>query len=267
MDITHPDPGRRLRLRTLALLAVTLSLVSLLCTWTWGRLNPTLPGPQLVTSDRAELLAKRTEVAFADAERVWERAVSDGSGRRYDPAKLVFFTRSTGTACASGASVSGPFYCPETGTVAFDLAFLDALGGRLKREQDLGLALVAGRVSAEHLQREAGILDRAALELVGARRARRAAVRAALALHADCLTGAWAAAAAARLGPVPDGFYSQLVWSARNVVDDLGQAGVRVPPEFDAFATGGQEDRAAAFAAGYAAASVAGCPTPPEIGG
>ena len=66
---------------------------------------------------------------------------------------------------------------------------------------------------------------------------------------------------------VPDGFYSQLVWSARNVVDDLGQAGVRVPPEFDAFATGGQEDRAAAFAAGYAAASVAGCPTPPEIGG
>jgi predicted metalloprotease len=265
MDLTRPDPGRRLRLRTLALLALTLSLVSLLGTWTWGRLQPALPEADLLPRDRASVIVRRTEVAFADAQSVWRRQFPDGSGHGYDPAKLTFFTRSTGTPCAGGAGVSGPFYCAETGTAASDLMFLDALGDRLKREKDLGLALVAARLSAEHLQREAGVLDRAALELVGARRARRGAVQAALALQADCLTGAWAASAASRLGPVPDGFYGQLVWSARNVVSDLAGSGVRVRPEFDAFAPGAQDDRAAAFAQGYAAAGPSGCPVPPEL--
>ena len=217
--------------------------------------------------DRSEVIVRRTEVAFADAQAVWKRQFPDGSGHGYDPAELMFFTRTTGTPCAGGAGMSGPFYCAETGTAAFDLMFLDALGARLKRERELGLALVAARVAAEHLQREAGILDRAALELVGARRARRGAVRAALALQADCLTGAWAAAAGARIGAVPEGFYGQLVWSARNVVDDLAREGVRIRPEFDAFAPAAQDARAAAFARGYAAAGVAGCPAPAELAG
>jgi uncharacterized protein len=266
MDLTRPDPGRRLRLRTLALAALALTLVSLAGTWTWGRLNPGVPVSEALPRDRSEVIVRRTEVAFADAQAVWKRQFPDGSGHRYDPAKLVFFARSTGTPCAGGAGVSGPFYCAETGTAAFDLMFLDALGARLKQEKELGLALVAARVSAEHLQREAGVLDRAALELVGARRARRGTVRADLALQADCLTGAWAAMAGSRLGAVPDGFYGQLVWSVRNVVDDLAREGVRIRPEFDAFAPASQDARAAAFARGYAAARVAGCPAPQDLG-
>ena len=91
------------------------------------------------------------------------------------------------------------------GPSRLDLGFLDTLGNRLDRQGDLALALVAGRLSSEHLQREMGLLDAAALRLVGARRARRAEMVASLALQADCLTGVWAAAAAGRLGPVPDG--------------------------------------------------------------
>ena len=137
---------------------------------------------------------------------------------------------------------------------------LDILGRRLGRERELGLAIVAARLAAEHLQRELGVLDAAALRLLGASRARQAEVAAELALQADCLTGAWAAAAG--LGAVPEGFYDQLVWSARNVVDDLGREGVRVPAEFDPFAAGSRAARAAAFAKGYAARAVAGCPPP-----
>ena len=148
---------------------------------------------------------RRTEVAFADAQGVWGRAVASGTGQRYVPADLVFFTRAAVTPCAGGGAVSGPFYCAETGTAGFDLAFLATMAGRLQRQEDLGLALIAARLSAEHLQRELGILDAAALRMIGAGRGKRAAVGEALDLQADCLTGAWAAAAGKRLGPVPAG--------------------------------------------------------------
>ncbi len=259
---TRPDRSLSRRLGLLALLGLAVTGAALLGTWSWGRLHPGLAGgADAVSADRAESIVRRTEVAFTDAEGVWGRRL-DG----YRPATLVFFTGETASPCAGGAPVSGPFYCPETGTAAYDLRLLDALGARLQRQRELGLALVTVRIAAEHLQRELGVLDAAALRMIGARRARRATLKAALALHADCLTGAWAAAAAPRLGPVPPDFYGQLVWSTRNVVGDLARQGTHVAPEFDAFATGPQDERQAAFARGYAASdAIGGCPVPAEI--
>ncbi len=267
MAPTRPDPAQRTARRLpLALLVVGLSLMALLGTWTWGRLNPGPGGaPELEAGTRANAIMRRTEVAFADAEGVWRRLAADGSGERYAPAKVVFFTRATETPCAGGAVVSGPFYCADTGTAAFDLAFLDGLSRRLQRQEDLGVALVAARVSAEHFQRELGMLDAAALRLIGAGRGRRALMGEALALQADCLTGVWAAAAGNRLGPVPARFWSQLVWSWRNVAEELAGQGLRVPAEFDAFGRATQEAREAAFLAGYAGGGAAVCPAPEEV--
>ena len=136
---------------------------------------------------------------------------------------------------------------------------MDALGERLKKQRDLGLALYAVRLSAEHLQRQLGLLDAAALEMIGVRRDARRAVQTRLALQADCLTGVWAAAAAPRIGQVPVDLYGQIVWSSRNLVADLAREGVRVPPQFDPMAAAAEEDRAAAFAAGYAAGELSAC--------
>jgi predicted metalloprotease len=191
---------------------------------------------------------RRAEITVADAEAVWRRSLR---GRGHAPARLSFFSRATPSACAGGDLVSGPFYCAETGTAAFDVAFLDAFGERLDRQRELGITLYAARIAAEHIQRGLGVLDAAALELINARRGQRRAINAALALQADCLTGAWAAAAAPRIGPVSGDFYGRMVWSARNLVADLARRGVRVPPEFDAFAAASQAERAAAFARGY----------------
>jgi predicted metalloprotease len=246
-DQAAPPPrSRPARVRTLAALALSLSLFAVLAAWAWGRMQPA-PSQIPAGAGQTAAIARQVEVGFAAAERLWRRALPDGSGRGYDPARLVFFSRATGTPCAGGALVSGSFYCPETGTAAFDLVQLDLLGGRL---------------AAEHLQREQGVFDAAALRLIGAGRAARAELAAALALQADCLTGAWAAATGLAL---PEGFYDQLVWSARNLVDDLGRDGVRVAAEFDPFAPGSREARAAAFARGYAAGAIAACPPPAAL--
>ena len=260
MSVTRSGSAERAGrpLRSIALAALSVSLLALFGSWAWERLHPAASdGAGAVTGDRAEVIVRHTEVAFADAQAVWSRAVAG-----YDPAVLVFFTGSTPTPCAGGATVSGPFYCPETGTASFDLRFIDALAGRLQRQRDLGIAIVAARLSAEHFQREVGLLDSAALRLIGARRARRAEVAGELALQADCLAGVWAALAASSIGPVPAEFYGQLVWSWRNVAQDMRRAGIRVPPEFDPFAPAAQQDRAAAFTHGYAAAALNGCPAP-----
>jgi predicted metalloprotease len=253
-----PAPAFFARLRALAPLTLAALVAALAAGWVWGRLEP--PEPPPLRASGAESIVRRTEIAFADAEAVWRRSAA-GRAAGYRPAKLAYFTRATATGCAGGATVSGPFYCPETGTASFDLGFLDAFGTRLDRERDLALTLYAVRIAAEHLQRELGLLDVAALELIGARRGQRREIGAALALQADCLTGAWAAAAAPRIGSVPEALYDRMVWSARNLVADLGQEGLKVPPGFDAFAAAPREARAAAFRRGQSAGGIAGCLT------
>jgi len=252
--------GIALRPRTLLLVGLALAAIVACAGWAWGRFAPATSHSALaVAPGNVQSIVRRTEIAVADSGAVWRRALPESFRREYSEAEVVFFSRATGTACAGGAMVSGPFYCPETGVAAFDLAFMDALGARLKTERDLGLALYAVRLSAEHLQRQLGFLDAASLEMIGARRNQRQAVRTRLTLQADCLTGVWAAAAEPRIGPVPKGFYGQMVWSARNLVDDLAREGVRVPAQFDPMADAPEDERAAAFAAGYAAGRLGAC--------
>lgn len=259
MTTTSPPAERLPALRTLAIVAGVLSTMALGGAWTWGRLHPEASERAMTDAAAADgpAILRRTEVAFANSQAVWHRL--DG---RYGMASLAFFTGATPTACAGGVAVSGPFYCPQTGEAAFDLRFLAALGDRLQRQRDLGLALVAARLAAEHLQREAGVLDAAAVRMVGQRRAGRAAIAGGLALQADCLTGVWAAQAAGRVGPVPGGFWGQLVWSWRNVAAEMQAEGRRAPEGFDPFATGSREDREAAFARGYGGRELGACPAP-----
>ena len=259
---TGVGTGWGMTLRPLTVLGVGAALIAatLGAGWAWGRLGPEAgSGGLMVSAGNAQSIVRRTEIVIADSVAVWRRALPAAARGGYDAGEVVFFSRATGTPCAGGGMVSGSFYCPETGVAAFDLAFMDALGARLRTERDTGLALYAVRLSAEHLQQRLGLLDAAALELIGARRDRRRAVHSGLALQADCLTGVWAAAAAPRIGQMPDGLYRQMVWSSRNLVADLAREGIRVPAAFDPMAAGSADERAAAFAAGYAAGKIAAC--------
>lgn len=244
------------RPRAMSSLALVVAVAAVGVAWSWAvaSFRPSETALDVPVGKEADAIARRVEVAFADA-----------LGDSKPPATMVLYRGATSSACVTGTRGRGVFYCAETGTAAFDLGYLEALVARLKGEGDLGLALVAGRLAAEHRQREAGVLDTAALDMIGATRARRGEIGVALALQADCLTGAWAAAARERLGPVPEGFWSELVWSARNVAEDFAQAGRPIPPALDTFAPASRDARAAAFGRGYAAAEPGACPSPVRL--
>ena len=60
---------------------------------------------------------------LSGAAITWQRQIS-----QYRPARLVLFRDATPTACGTGQSASGPFYCPGDEKVYIDLAFFDQQG-------------------------------------------------------------------------------------------------------------------------------------------
>lgn len=250
-----PATGASTRSRVLQGLALTVALGGFVLAWGWIAAPLRIgPRPDSTQGFGPEAIARRAEAAFVDADATM-RADLPGA----EAADFVLFREATSSACAAGTTGRGAFYCPETGQAALDLDYLERLSARTAQDAETAIALVAGRIAAEHRQRESGVLDSAALDMIGASKERRAEIGLALALQGDCLTGAWAHAG---LGALSKDIWRKLLFSARNVGADLTRAGRPIPQELDVFATGAADARAAAFAHGYAAASVTACPAP-----
>jgi predicted metalloprotease len=251
-------PRRLLRPGAVAAV-VAVSIAATLGAFAWSRWarGPDLPGPLPV--ERAETVARSLGVAFQDSQATWQRSLGALGGPVYTPAELQFFTHSRTSPCAGTVLATGPFYCRLTREAAFDLAFLDELGLRLRRDAELGWTLVAARIAAAHAQGELGLTDRARAASRTAGRRGRAAIDRALALQADCLTGVWVASTSPPL-PVRPGFYYELVRIIRNVADDRAKTGPAMPAGLDPFRPGNLHHREAAFATGVATGDPATCP-------
>src|SRR3974390_2117204 len=59
---------------------------------------------------------------LAETEDTWRQIFRD-AGRQYEEPKLVLFSGATPTACGTGQSAMGPFYCPLDRKVYIDLDF------------------------------------------------------------------------------------------------------------------------------------------------
>jgi hypothetical protein len=57
-------------------------------------------------------MARFVAKVLADTEDTW-RGIFRQTGRPYQDPKLVLFTGATPTACGTGQTAMGPFYCPE----------------------------------------------------------------------------------------------------------------------------------------------------------
>jgi hypothetical protein len=250
-----PPPRRRRILRTALAAAALLSLLGFGSALIWANTYPRgplfdpiaqLPDP-LPAAD-AEVNARRISVAFADTQEMWARRFARAGGRGYRSAKLLLFTRGTGSPCAAGTVTAGPFYCADAGGAAFDLLFFEALSRRLRREAELGSALVVAHIVGAHVH---GQLLASPAGQPSAERARGGV------LAADCLAGVWAREG--RIGAVPPGFYGRLIQTARNTAGDLARIGPEISDDLDPFRPGRIADREVAFQTGYTTGEPALC--------
>jgi len=152
---------------------------------------PGLPGQPGVgaTNDEMSRFVRRV---LADTEDVWDQ-IFKGAGRRYEKPTLVLFTGATRTACGTGQSAMGPFYCPLDRKVYIDLAFYDDLKRRFRAPGDFAQAYVIAHEIGHHVQMLLGIAERVqALKQRASSEAQANQLQVKMELQADCFAGVWA---------------------------------------------------------------------------
>ena len=147
----------------------------------------------------------------------------------------MLFTGATATACGTGQSASGPFYCPGDQKVYIDLAFFRLMEQRFKVTGEFAQAYVIAHEVGHHVQHLLGIDQKvAAVRQSGnERQANAASVR--LELQADCFAGVWAFHANRSRSILEKGDVEAALTAATAIGDDTLQRqsqGTVVPDSF-----------------------------------
>ena len=151
--------------------------------------------------------ANDPEAAFvstvlASTEDVWGPIFAKANGR-YEAPKLVLFRGATGTACGTGQTAMGPFYCPGDRSVYIDLAFYDTLKRQLGSPGDFAQAYVVAHEVGHHVQNLMGLTDKVDAARARQSKAQANAMSVRLELQADCFFGRLGASLA--VGPAVAG--------------------------------------------------------------
>ena len=197
---------------------------------------------------------------LADTEDTW-RVIFQQTDRQYQDPKLVLFTGATPTACGTGQTAIGPFYCPLDQTVYIDLAFYQDLKTRYQAPGDFAQAYVIAHEVGHHVQNLLGTMAKvqAAQGRAGKTQANALSVR--LELQADCLAGVWAYHADRVRSVIEEGDIEEGLAAASAIGDDRMQQqaqGYVVP---DSFTHGTSAQRAAWFGRGIKSGDLEHCNT------
>src|SRR5262249_54224923 len=149
-------------------------------------------GRPFSASPEEEDLVQFVSFVLDDLQTTW-RDLLPG----YRKAHLVLFRDATHSACGTGESEMGLFYCPGDERVYIDLAFYGELRSRFGAPGDFAQAYVLAHEIGHHVQKLMGADRRAPDEPRTSRgTANERSVR--LELQADCLAGVWGNRAARR---------------------------------------------------------------------
>jgi uncharacterized protein len=199
-------------------------------------------------------------VVLRDTEKVWTQ-VFQAAGSQYPDPKLVLFRGATATACGTGQTAQGPFYCPGDSKVYIDLEFFDTLSRKLGAPGDFAQAYVIAHEVGHHVQNLMGITGK-----VDAARARQSTAQAnalsvRVELQADCLAGVWAFHSQQGKGWLEKGDVEEALNAAAQIGDDTLErnAGAAVRPE--TFTHGSSQQRVTWFKRGVQSGNVKDCNT------
>ncbi|WP_241189411.1 KPN_02809 family neutral zinc metallopeptidase [Klebsiella michiganensis] len=141
-------------------------------------------------SPQDEEAAKFTKVILADTEDTWGAIFKD-MGRQYPQPKLVMYRGATRTACGTGQSVMGPFYCPADSTVYIDLSFYDEMRNKLGAGGDFAQGYVIAHEVGHHVQKLLGIESKVRQLQQNASQAEANRLSVKMELQADCFADVW----------------------------------------------------------------------------
>jgi uncharacterized protein len=198
---------------------------------------------------------------LGSTEDVWG-AYFQRSGQQYQQPKLTVFRGSIPTACGSGESAMGPFYCPGDHKVYIDLGFYDTLRERLGAPGDFAQAYVIAHEVGHHLQNLMGTTDKLdrARGRVSEREANAMSVR--LELQADCYAGVWANLSQQTKGwRLEQGDIEEALNAAAQIGDDTLQKRSRGTVVPESFTHGSSAQRVHWFKRGLEAGDLRACDT------
>jgi predicted metalloprotease len=250
-------------------------VVALLGSWLFG-INPMVTiglmegASQVGGGESAQVEGRRgpvqddagrfTSVVLASTEDVWTEIFRQ-AGAQYRAPKLVMFDGATPTACGTGQTASGPFYCPLDQSVYIDLSFYRMLAEKFQAPGEFANAYVVAHEVGHHIQNLLGTMKQVqgAQQRAGERQANALSVR--LELQADCYAGVWAHHSQRARNWLDRGDVEAGLNAAAQIGDDRmmrRSQGVVVP---DAFTHGSGQQRVHWFGVGMQSGRLDACDT------
>jgi predicted metalloprotease len=221
------------------------------------------PAPQSVPAHKPpanDEMARFVSKVLADTEDTW-RAIFRQAGREYQDPKLVLFTGATPTACGTGQTAMGPFYCPLDQKVYIDLAFYQDLKVRYKAPGDFAQAYVIAHEVGHHVQYLLGISDKVQAARSRGSETQANALSVRLELQADCLAGVWGYYADRMRNVLEAGDIEEALNAASAIGDDRLQQRSRGYAVPDTFTHGTSAERVRWFRRGIEAGDMKQCNT------
>ena len=198
---------------------------------------------------------------LADTEDTWKTYFKQ-NGSTYTEPKLVLFTGETPTACGTGQTAQGPFYCPGDQKVYIDLAFYQELQDRFHAGGEFAEAYVIAHEVGHHVQNLLGLADKIHdAQQPSGDHAQANALSVRMELQADCYAGVWGHRADAMKHLLEPGEIEQALNAATAIGDDRLQKqaqGYAVP---ESFTHGSSEQRVRWFTRGMESGNPKDCDT------
>ncbi|MBW8317182.1 MAG: neutral zinc metallopeptidase [Hydrogenophaga sp.] len=193
-------------------------------------------------------------------EDVW-MTVFQQSGSQYQKPRLVLFRGAVPTACGTGQSAMGPFYCPGDQKVYIDLSFYETLRSQLGAPGDFAQAYVIAHEVGHHVQNLMGLTQQMeqSRQRVNEREYNALSVR--LELQADCFAGIWAHHNHKTNAILEPGDVEEALNAAAAIGDDAIQRKSQGQVVPDSFTHGTSEQRQRWFHKGLETGSVKACDT------
>lgn len=209
-------------------------------------------------NDRASEFVK---TVLADTEDTWKVILPEQANANYKDPTLVLFSDSTPTACGTGQTATGPFYCPADQKVYIDLSFFDLMKQRFNASGEFAQAYVIAHEVGHHVQHLLGISDKVHQISQSASEKEANALSVKLELQADCFAGVWGYHANQSRQILEEGDINSALTAASAIGDDTLQKqaqGYAVP---DSFTHGTSNQRVRWFKQGITTGNLAACNT------